>query len=56
MNSMTPDDRLSTTETLSPLATRRSIKWEPMNQAPPVTSARMCGRHHHFILMLSITV
>src|SRR5438128_10754585 len=31
---------LSRTTTSSPAATRRFVKWEPMNPAPPVTSTR----------------
>ena len=35
-----PTDKLSTTSTSSPRATRASTRWLPMNPAPPVTSTR----------------
>src|SRR6185437_3376091 len=36
-----PADRSSTTVTSSPRARNPSVRWEPMNPAPPVTSTRM---------------
>src|SRR4029434_2392790 len=39
-----PLEKLSSTRTRAPFMRRRSTRCEPMNPAPPVTSARSCTR------------